>query len=255
MLFAAAVLVSLSACHKKDDPVPNNPGTPGNTKGNITFSFTNKVGNQPMVLNTGTYQNANGDSYTISLYKYYISNIKLTTDNGTVFAEPNSYHLVNEDLAASKTFSISNLPAGNYKSVTFIIGVDSTANSSGAQTGDLDPLNGMFWDWNTGYIMAKLEGTSPQSTAPGNGITFHMGGYFGKNNVLRTVTLQLPTAAIVTSAKTPVINFNSDAATWFAAPNLINFAHTNVVTSAGGDAVSISQNYAGMFTIDHVDNQ
>ncbi|PZF73046.1 MbnP family protein [Taibaiella soli] len=255
MLLSAAVLVLLSACHKKDDPKPSNPTTPTNTTGTMGFSFANKVGNQPVVLHTGVYQNANGDTYSINLYKYYISNIKLTSDNGTVFAEPNSYHLVNEELTSSKTFSISNVPSGNYTSVTFLIGVDSAANTSGANTGALDPQNGMYWAWNSGYIMAKLEGTSPQSTAPNNAITFHMGGFAGKNNVLKTVTLQLPTAATVSAAKTPVINLNSDAAQWFGTPNVINFAQLNTVTDAGLDAASISQNYKNMFSIDHVDNQ
>jgi hypothetical protein len=59
----------------------------------------------------------------------------------------------------------------------FMIGVDSARNNSGAQTGALDPTNGMFWSWSTGYIMAKFEGTSAQSPAAANALKFHIGGF------------------------------------------------------------------------------
>ena len=39
--------------------------------------FNNVVNGKPLVLKTETYTNANGDSFTVNLYKYYISNIKL----------------------------------------------------------------------------------------------------------------------------------------------------------------------------------
>lgn len=28
--------------------------------------------------------------------------------------------------------------------------------------GDLDPLNGMYWAWNSGYINMKIEGITPK---------------------------------------------------------------------------------------------
>ena len=54
------------------------------------------------------------------------------------------------------------MPAGNYNSLSFLLGVDSMHNVSGAQTGALDPANDMFWTWNSGYVMAKMEGASPR---------------------------------------------------------------------------------------------
>jgi hypothetical protein len=42
---------------------------------------------------------------------------------------------------------------------------------------DLDVANGMYWMWNSGYIMAKMEGTSNQSGATNKNLKFHI---FGK---------------------------------------------------------------------------
>lgn len=265
MLLSAAVLVLLSACHKKDDPVPptNNNNNNNNNNGNdstnngpgtVHLSFVNKVGNQQMVLSTTSYVNAHGDSFTINHYKYYISNIKLTTDSGKVFTEPNSYHLISEESDSTKSLMIANVPKGNYTSVSFMIGVDSMANATGAQAGYLDPIYGMYWGWSTGYIMAKLEGRSPQSQVANHVLSFHIAGYKGPNRVQRIVTLPLSDLAKVTSAKTPVITFISDAAKWFGPQTIIDFGFSPMVMEEGAAASAIADNYANMFSIESVHN-
>jgi hypothetical protein len=50
--------------------------------------------------------------------------------------------------------------------IRFLLGVDSARNVSGIQTGALDPARGMFWTWNSGYVMAKIEGSSPSAHVP-----------------------------------------------------------------------------------------
>ena len=72
----------------------------------------------------------------------------------SVITQKNDYHLVNQAIDSSLSFTIS-LAANKYDSVGFLLGVDSAGNTSGAQTGALDPLNDMFWTWNTGYVMEK----------------------------------------------------------------------------------------------------
>ncbi len=69
----------------------------------------------------------------------------------------------------------------------FLLGVDSLHNVSGAQTDALDPAKDMFWTWNTGYVMAKLEGNSPSSALVNNKYEFHVGGFSGKYNVLKKI--------------------------------------------------------------------
>jgi hypothetical protein len=252
LFIALLATLFITACHKKDDPA--NP-QPIDSYGSLKISFKNIVNNQTLALGFGKYENENGDTFSVTMYKYYISNITLTDENGNVYAEPNSYHLVNEEKPASKVITIPNMLAAKYKSISFMIGVDSLHNVSGAQSGDLDPGNLMFWDWNTGYIMAKIEGTSPQAGSVDKKITFHMGGFSGAYSVLKNVTLNLPQSAEVSDAKTPVINITSDLAAWFSSPNKISFAQTYGVAAPGRDAKAISENYANMFAIESVDNQ
>jgi hypothetical protein len=250
--------VSLISCRKKPDPVVvpqivDHGGVNAND-GHLNVVFENVVGDQPLVLNTGIYTNEAGNSFTVKIYKYYISNIKLWRDDSTYFAESGGYYLVNEALTSSKAFTIHGVPSGTYTGISFLLGVDSARNVSGAQTGALDPLNAMYWDWNTGYIMAKLEGSSPQSGALGKEIIFHLGGFSGKNNVLREISLPLPSAAIVTASATPDIHIKSDVLQWFKEPLPIDFATTYTITDPGNEATAFSAGYADMFTADHVEN-
>lgn len=216
----------------------------GKDAGAVKIRIQNVVDGKNLVLNTQSYTNAHGDTFTIRMYKYYISNIRLVKENGEVFAEDDSYHLVNEAKSKTKEFTINNIPEGKYTAISFMIGVDSLHNVSGAQSGDLDPINAMFWDWNTGYIMAKIEGNRPN----GEELAFHIGGFVGKNSVLRNVTIPLD-ALTIGKGKVPVINLESDIAEWFQSPVIVDFSKTPAITMEGKEATEIADNYADMFSL------
>ena len=245
-----AALVTLFACHKKDDPVTT---TPVNVDPQLKVSFEHVVNNQPLVLKTAKYTNAHGDTFSVSTYKYYISNVSVYTNDGTEYKEPESYHLIDEAKSDSKSFVLTNLPKATYVKIKFLLGVDSTRNVSGAQTGALDPLNTMFWTWNTGYIMARMEGTSPQTNPYPDNLGFHIGRFKGTNNVLKWITLEFPSNAVITDTHAPGVHIKSDIAEWFKTPNVIDFAKLSVVAAEGANAKLIADNYADMFTVDHID--
>lgn len=175
----------------------------------VTFRFINTVKTAPLVLDSATYTNPFGELYQVAKLKYYISNIKLNTASGTC-KEPNSYHLLDAAEPASLSFTVDAIP-GSYQSISFLVGVDSIKNVSGAQSGALDPANGMFWTWNSGYVMFKMEGSSPASTIINHRFEYHIGGFSGADNVLRQITLALPSALLLTDGKDVTLNI---IATW-----------------------------------------
>ena len=127
---------------------------------NITLQFVNKAGEK--LLNADSiYTNPFGETFKVRTFKYYISHIVLQDDaTGKKQFFNNDYFLVDEADSASKKITLQT-SISNVSSVHFLLGVDSLKNVSGIQTGNLDPSKGMFWTWNTGYVMAKLEGNSP----------------------------------------------------------------------------------------------
>jgi hypothetical protein len=156
----------------------------------LQINFRHFVGNDTLVFKSKEYVNELGQKYTVTKFKYYVSNIQLTNDSGKVFSSE-EYFLINEDDVQSKGMSIRNIPPGNYKTLSFILGVDSLRNCSGLQEGALDPIKGMFWAWNTGYIFLKLEGASESSTAQGGIFEYHIGGFKEPANAIRKISLEI----------------------------------------------------------------
>ena len=72
--------------------------TDANAKSNITLHFDNIAGSVDLALNTGSYTNAVGENFTVTAFDYYISNIKLTKTDGTIYVVPqdSSYFLIKE---------------------------------------------------------------------------------------------------------------------------------------------------------------
>lgn len=220
-------------------------------QGNIQISFKNVVNGAPLALNTGSYTNANGETFTVTTFKYYISNISLVKLDNSTLRIPDTYFLVDESAAASKTISFR-APVGEYRGISFKIGVDSTRNVSGAQTGALDPVNGMFWSWNSGYIMAKMEGTSPASTAPAQALTFHIGGFKGNFNAVQDVNLVSPISLTVSLQRKPQLTLTADLYNWFTGVNLVKFSENATIHVPGEPAWKIATNYRSMFRITDV---
>lgn len=223
--------------------------------GTITITFTNVIKANPVGLNSTLHSNAFGETYKISKLKYYVSNVSTYFSGVINAAEKESYHLIDESKPASLTFSFA-APVNKYNTLQFMLGVDSLRNVSGAQTGALDPLNDMFWTWNSGYIMAKMEGTSPQSTQVNNNMEYHIGGFSGVNSALRNIIFQLPAAAVidVREGKTSTIIIEADFDKWWQNPNDLKIADNAVCVSPGTLAKKFADNYADMFTLKSVTN-
>ena len=253
-IFSFFLFLSIASCRKKEDPAVVNPPTNNgdSTMGKLTITIQNVAGSQPLILDNAWYVTESGDSLQVNEYKYYISNIILSTDTSE-FREWESYYLIDERNSVSKVLTIDSIPKGMYHKVTFLIGVDVRRNTMGAQTGALDVAHGMFWDWNSGYIMAKLEGTSPQISAGTGSLSYHIAGFRGANSVIKTVTLDFPQTININSEVTKNIHIKADLLEWFKDPEIIHLAWMPIVGSEGPEAVKISNNYADMFKIDHID--
>lgn len=250
LLFFAAIMTT--GCRKKADPQPVKQ-QPSTFSPAVNMEFDNVVGSKKLGLDSVWYQNANGDSFTVHHYKYYISNIGFTSQDGTVWYQPESYYLIDESKPSSRFFTIEKIPVGHYTKLVFMIGVDSKRNTSGAQTGALDPANAMFWDWNSGYIMAKLEGNSPVVANSSKSFAFHIGGFSGQYATQRIVTLSLPEELVVDSTSSiSTIILKSDVAEWFKTPQTIKLNSFNIIAAAGADAAMMADNYADMFSVDQI---
>ena len=254
---ALVILIIISSCKKNNAPKPEPlplPVTLIDTTGSLDIDVSNVVNGLPLLLSSTSYTNANNDTFNIDVLKYYFTNVQLKTPTGFTYAEIESYYLINQANASSLHLKIKKIPRANYTGINFLIGVDKDRNTSGAQTGALDPINDMFWTWSSGYIMAKIEGTSPQSAAIDKKITFHLGGFTGLYTSVRSIQLNFPNAANVTETHTPTLHLQAEIAEWFKNPNVIDFANDYLITTPNSRSKSIADNYANMFTVTSVIN-
>lgn len=215
--------------------------------GKINLTFQHFVGDKLMELDTVKYKNDLGQSFTVTKFKYYIGKIHLLKAEGEA-VKLQDYYLVNEDEENSKAVTLSNIPQGQYTGMSFLVGVDSADNCSGAQAGALDPVNAMFWAWNTGYIFLKLEGKSPVSTSPGKIFEYHIGGYKSPANCIRRVSVAFSKPLIVTGDQTNEVTIKADAAEVLKTPNTIDISKLSSVTDFH-NAPMVADNYMDMFSV------
>ncbi len=221
LLASAATLAlfatSISSCKKEKDPEPT-PEVKSNM--NVKFDYVFGSNNEPWELGKTVVHPKTGDTLTFSTFKFYVSNIRLKKEDNTWWTQPESYYLVDASSADKSIMKITDIPAGTYTEMEYVMGVDSARNVSGAQTGALSLSNAMYWDWNSGYIMLKAEGNSPQS--PTKTFAIHPGGFSGEYNIVTTKTTNFNGGKLVVAeGKNPVVTMTANPARlWHTAPSV-----------------------------------
>lgn len=240
-LFALILLLSVLSCRQKEVEETIAP----TYSGRLNINLNHLVDTNVLHLDTSWYVNAAGDSMRVSLFRYYISNIKLL--NGTQsWSINNSYFLVDESMPLTKTIQLKNLPETEYDGIEFIIGVDSARNMSGAQTGALDPQNDMFWGWASGYIFFKAEGYYRDSLE--RGFSIHVGGFKYPNNAIRKATVSFGSQKLYLGAGLKQLNLKTDLNQMFKTPLTVSLKNIYSIHEAGANAVKYADNYADMFS-------
>ncbi len=154
LLCFAFITVLFSECKDKDEKKI----TPNSTTGQLILEFSHQVdGSVLSKFPSNYYSNLAGNEYLVTTLQYYISNIELTKMDDTKIKFP-IYKLVDGLSSSPQTIDLSDIPNGDYKAISYYIGIDSTRNHSGAQDGDLSPTKGMLWTWSSGYLFLKMEG-------------------------------------------------------------------------------------------------
>ncbi len=187
-----------------------------------------------VVLNDSMYTNKYGEKYNITKLKYYISNLRLDCNGAST---KSTFGLVN----ASNNDSFL-LKSGSKicPSISFTLGLDSAINAKGPQSNTpLDPLNDMYWAWNSGFVNFKLEGTSPNSTAINNKIEQHIGGYRGLYKTHQNIVLP-----IKEFSNHITIQMNLDTY-W----DNIKISENPMITSSGALAKKAADGFVKMFSI------
>lgn len=226
------------------------------SKSHLILHFKATVDGEPLKFRKN-YINAFNESFAIEKFKFYFGKARLIDQTAHEEAPLGAEEYALIDFTDSNSCSLKlSFPVGKYKAIQFLLGVDSINNVSGAQTGALDPSKGMFWTWNSGYVMAKLEGSSPISNQPAHAIAYHIGGFRQPDNTARIINLFFPDKSNLeaNASQTHEIFITADLKYWFNGKNPIRIKDIPTCTTPGKLARSISDNYSGMFSISRIIN-
>ena len=177
------------------------------------------------------------DSVTIVLHKlkFYLSDVSVYSGSN-VWRDTTRYRLMN--LEDSASFSIP-YALNNATSISFHIGLDSATNVSGKIDGALDPIHGMYWTWNSGYVNFKLEGTFTEKTIHHKEFEYHLGGYLYPFQTIQYVSLPVESPE--------AIKVVIDIAAFL---NAVDWKEEQNVTVMGIEAKQLSRLLPGMFKLE-----
>jgi hypothetical protein len=105
----------------------------------------------------------------IEVCKFYVGNF-VFYNNKTEVGREDGYFLMEKGKREDLVFHFSS--NRGFDAFEFDLGVDSITHESGIMTGDLDPIQNMYWTWQAGYINSKIEGKWM-----GLPIQLHLGGF------------------------------------------------------------------------------
>src|SRR4051812_2613377 len=98
VLLILMVFFFVISCKKEETPPPEPEPTPAPVTASpakLVVSFENMVESAPLEFGK-KYTTQVGDTFKVSKFNYFISNVVLTKSDNSVYTEPNSYHLIKQ---------------------------------------------------------------------------------------------------------------------------------------------------------------
>ena len=204
----------------------------------LAVNFHLEFNKLPLELNK-KYVSASKDTLIVETFRCYISNIQIQYEDNSVFTQKESYHLLDSEHPNSFQIPITKKSDKLFSKITFNIGIDSLTNAAGAMAGDLDPIKGMYWAWQSGYINMKIEGKSPNCSTRKNEFQFHIGGYMQPYYAMRKIEIN--------GNINGNINIAIDLKSFFSN---IKLAQINSVMIPGKLAMELADNSVKMFQLE-----
>lgn len=213
-------VLTLQACKEDDNPKP--------TESSILFKFDHYIDGDPVTFNQIKYTNAFGNEYSVETLKYFISNIRLTEDDGTEILVDGEYYVDATDESTTQPLNGVDIPVGDYTSVSFVFGLNEDNNIAGRFPNP--PENNMEWPQalGTGYHYMKLEGKI-DSTGTINNFQAHTGPTNGNQNY---IDVTLPESSFTADGSTMLLKIRMNINNWWKNPNTLDL---NTVTGIMGN--------------------
>lgn len=170
LFFLICILIFLQSCQDKEVPVIE--------KNKLKIIFAHNVDSRTMVTNQSIYTNEAGNKYEIREIMYFISEVKLHHENGSVISidQWDDIHYVDSNIPSTLEWNAGeNIPVGKYDSISFRFGINSSENKLGLFVNP--PESNMSWPdvLGGGYHYMMLNGFWIDTQDVRRSFNFHLG--------------------------------------------------------------------------------
>ncbi|MBL0309774.1 MAG: hypothetical protein IPP77_08910 [Bacteroidetes bacterium] len=159
------VIVAGSGCNKSDPPVISST---------VLLNTSYNVDDHSLIFDSLMYVNAAGNLYSLNRLEYYISGITLLKESGDSIRFDSIFYIDAQTLNTN-SFSLKDVPVGNYIGMTFHLGLRPDQNVSNSLPATSENVN-MAWPdpMGGGYHFMKMEGHVKDSVSS-QGYAVHLG--------------------------------------------------------------------------------
>ena len=217
--FLLLLAVVVSSCNKTEAP----PMEPIN--GKVEFHFDHFIGDKGLEFNKFAYTNAFGNLYSVATLKYFISDIRLKSADGSEVLFDLEHYVDGQDKSTLTLSPGQNVPKGQYSSVSFIFGLGKEKNINGWFPNP--PENSMEWPipLGGGYHYMKLEGKidNPEGTV---NFQAHTGPTDGNQNFIKVT---LPNSNFILGDNVLVLSIRMDINKWWENPNTLDLNQMTMI--------------------------
>ena len=250
-LTVACLLFISVSCKKKENNTATT--TPTNPTGILAVHLHTNIDTTEAMVDS-VCKDVNGRQIKLSLAQFYASGIVAHKADGSSIQMTNVYVL---KTIANEQYVIGSVPAGNYNSVSFNVGIDTAANktapSSYAATHVLSSQTPSMWFGSTaqGYIFMNVQGYADTSAANNGALNVPFSYQLGTNVMLKTVNLPNQPFTVVANG-TQYVHIICDYGVLL---NGVNFKTQSMASPFGtsaeqATAAQIANNITSMFRLD-----
>lgn len=237
-----AFMMVFTACHKDENPAPST--------GSILFHLHTLAGDDEVENYGDTMELTDGRKIAVTTAQLYLSNIKLIKTDGSVVDGPDTIVFMHQ---GTEEYELGSVPAGNYKSVRFDVGLSDAVNASTPAASDPILYQSSMWFGAAaqpdGFVFINFQGTI-DTTSAGNGTDLVPFAYkIGTNANRVTVTMPDQNHTIVPD-QLDVFHIVVNYAALLDGVQLNNSGNLQLTTAAQNNSALANQiviNIVGMF--------
>jgi hypothetical protein len=228
----------LQSCERETPTIPyDKNNNTADTIAKLSLKFNPVFGGQALTFGGMDFTKPDGEKMQFDQFKILLSDFQLIRPDNSKVKLGDGFVYADFKARVITTPHV-NMPAGDYKGVSFVIGLDSATNHGDPAVWPaehpLNPIhNGLHWGWAGGYIFSMLDGNYvPAAGGNSRAFSFHM----ATMRYIRRYTLD---GNFTITKRKHTLNVQVDALEYFKNPHAISFVRDGGMSHSTGSEIGL----------------